>query len=270
MWNCVDVHHHVGGLSVGVAATETEWNGEKDVAARREMMRRYSVDAAALMPAFHFPRDEGAASVSRANDIVAQYQRLGGDQFPVSIGTVDPLMGRDAGLREMARIRDELGMRGIVWHHRFQNVYLSDDRMSPFIERAGEFGWPVFMHMFPESTMEAPWTLEKWVSRFPEVTFIALDSLMAFTQSRYLLSIGERYENVIFETAGSFPIGRLISEFVNKLGASRVIYGSDLYMSPPTYDAPWPLIEIRESDLTDQQKQEVLVENFRRIFGLGD
>jgi len=267
MWNCVDMHHHVGELSVGVGPTNVNWSSDEDIVARRDLMRRYDVDAAVLMPAFHFSRRDGSASVSRANDIVADYQR--GDQglFPVALGTVDPLMGEGAGLDEMHRMKEQLGMRGIVWHHRFQNVYMSDDRMHPFIRLAHEFGWPVFMHVFPESTMEAPWALEKWLREYPEVTFVALDSLMAFTQSRYLLSLGERYENVLFETAGSFGIGRLIREFVTKLGSERVVFGSDLYMSPPTYDVPFPLLEIREADLTADQKRDVLVGNFERLFG---
>ncbi|WP_205745652.1 amidohydrolase family protein [Egibacter rhizosphaerae] len=265
----MDIHHHVGTLDVGASADGAPWTMERDLEARLALMERYAVDAAALMPAFHFERREGPRSVSRANDRVAQYQRLGGaEQFPIALGTVDPLMGEDESVAEMRRMRDELGMAGVVWHHRFQNVYMSDERMDPLLRTAEAFGWPVFLHVFPESTMEAPWTLEKWLERFPGVTFVALDSLMAFTQSRYLLSLGHRYDNVLFETAGAFPVGRLIRSFVRELGAHRVIYGSDLYMSPPTYDSPSPLLEIRASDLTPVERHEVLVGDFLRLFEL--
>jgi predicted TIM-barrel fold metal-dependent hydrolase len=41
-------------------------------------------------------------------------------------------------------------------------------------------------------------------------------------------------------------------------------------MTPPTYDVPFSLLEIRESDLTSDQKNDVLVGNFERLFGLAE
>jgi len=267
MWNRVDIHHHVGELSVGGAVADKPWSLEADIDARRGLMRRFGVDAAVLMPAFQFSRARGTEDVSRVNDIIAEYQRLDVGSFPVALGTVDPLMGEKEGIKEMHRMKDRLGMRGIVWHHRFQNVYMSDERMRPYLGQARKFGWPVFMHLYAESTMESPWALEKWAREYPDVTFVALDSLMAFTQSRYLIALGARFENIVFETAGSFGIGRLIREFVLELGSDRVVFGSDLYMTPQTYDAPFSMLEIEYSDLSAKQKQDIFVGNFRRLFG---
>lgn len=268
---CFDIHHHVGSLALDDSASTAGTDPAADMAVRLRVMDRHEIDAAAVMPSLQFSRLQGAADTMAANDAAAAYRDANSERFPVAIGTVDPLTGPEACAREIDRAVNELGMAGLVWHHRFQGLFLSDQRMQPLLRQTSELGVPVFIHLFAESTMEAPWALEKWAERFPEQTFVGLDAFTSFTQSKYLLAIGRRCPNILFETAGAFPLGRIIQEFVAELGAQRVIFGSDLYVDPMTWDSPSSLLEIRMTEsISDDDKHAILVGNSRRLLGLPD
>lgn len=266
---CFDLHHHVGSLGLGNAAATSTGGLEADMTKRLAVMDRFEIDAAAVLPSLQFDRPRGIADTLAANNAAAAYRDANPTRFPAAIGTVDPLNGSEACAREISRVIHDLGMSGVTWHHRFQGLFLSDPRMEPLLEQTNDLGVPVFIHVFAESAMAPPWALEKWARRFPDQVFVALDALTSFTQSKTLLDVGRRCPNILFETAGTFPLGRIIQEFVAELGAHRVVFGSDLYVDPMTWDTPGPLFEIRLTDsLSEEEKQDVLVRNARRLLRL--
>lgn len=263
-----DIHQHVGLLSVSdrVEGGETSLDIDKDYRRRIEIMDRFGVSKGAIMPALQYERPNGQADTRRINELMAEYKRRYADRFPIAIGTVEPLHGEELGLAELERMKHELHLDGVVWHHRFQGVFMADRRMRPFLRKAEELGMPAFVHLFAESTMEAPWGLEVLADAFPGVTFIAIDAFSGYTQTRYMLSLGKRYRNVLFETAALFPLGRLIEEFVEQLGSERIVYGSDLYLDPLMYNVPHVLEEIRAAAITPQDRENILWNNACRLF----
>lgn len=268
-YGCLDLHHHVGMLAIGDDDLGGSPAGPAEVELRIAIMDRFGIDAAAVMPSLQYERPEGAQDMRAANDAAAAYRDAEPTRFPAAIGTVDPLVGTRSCLDELTRMSEELGLVGVTWHHRFQGLFAGDPRMEPLLARAAELGLTAYFHLFAESTMEAPWALEKWAERFPEHTFVALDAFTSFTQSRYLAAIGRRCPNIVFETAGTFPLGRVVQEFVAEFGAERVAFGSDLYTRPQTWDTPSTLLEIRAAEsISEADRQLILVENARRLLGL--
>lgn len=263
-----DVHQHAGLLSVSdrIEGGQPALDIDHDYRRRVQIMDRFGVTKGAIMPALQYERPNGQADTCRTNDLMAKYKRRYADRFPVAIGTVEPLHGEKLGIAELERMRHELGLDGVVWHHRFQGTFIADRRMRPFLKRAEELGLPAFIHLFAESTMEAPWGLESLADAFPGVTFVAIDAFSGHTQSRYMLSMGKRYPNILFETAALFPLGRLIEEFVATLGSERIIYGSDLYLDPLMYNVPHVLHEIRAAEISPQDRENILWNNAVRLF----
>jgi predicted TIM-barrel fold metal-dependent hydrolase len=61
---------------------------------------------------------------------------------------------------------------------------------------------------------------------------------------------------------------RYIEDFVRRHGSERLIFGTDLYVSPPTYHYPHVLHEILEAPtLSHADKQNILCDNAERLFG---
>jgi predicted TIM-barrel fold metal-dependent hydrolase len=74
---------------------------------------------------------------------------------------------------------------------------------------------------------------------------------------------------VVFETACVFPLGRILEEFVSRFGSERLVFGTDLYLSPPMYNHPHVLYEVLEApSLTEQDRHNIFWNTARRLFGL--
>ena len=262
-----DVHNHVGSLTFSSSPDGGEaFSVEEDYRRRVEMMDRFGITKAAVMPSLQYERPEGQRDTRRINDSIASYRRQYGARFPVAMGTVEPLHGEKNGLDELERIKIELGLDGVVWHHRQQGTYMADRRMRPFLRQAEALSLPAFVHLFAESALEASWGLEVLAEDFPGVTFVALGAFSGYTQTRYLLSIGKRFKYIMFETAGLFPLAPIIEEFVKTLGSERIIFGTDLYVNPLVYNVPQALYEIEASPITDIDKDNIFWNNACRLF----
>lgn len=262
-----DVHQHVGQLAVA----EEHGGSESDVEVRIEMMRTAGIDGGCLSPSLQYERAEGWRDTVRLNDKIAAYQTSNPALFPVAFGAVDLVAGVANAVSEAHRLADELGMAGINWHHRYQGLLADDRRMHPVLEVCAERDLVAAIHLFADSTMENPDALERLALAHPEVTFLALDALSGFAQSRALLGVLERCPNVLIDTAGCFGLARVIDGVVAEFGAERVLFGTDLYTTPRMWNYPVGLIEVGAStDLTAEQKAQITYGNAARLFQLTD
>lgn len=263
-----DVHHHFGGASFGGQASGS-WNIDEDCAARTRSMDHFGYRFAGLMPSLQYPRPNGHADTQQINNLMAEYRGRHRDRFPIAMGTVEPLFGVENGVAEIERLATELKLDAVVWHHRFQGCALVHSTMGPFLRKLAEHRLPAFVHIIAESGLEAPWGLEILAEQHPDVTFVALDAFSSGTNFRFLLGIAKRCPNVLVETAGLGGHGRPITDFVERFGSERVIFGTDLYLNPPSYYHSNSLYQVIEApSLTDQDKRNILWENARKLFKL--
>lgn len=266
-----DVHQHFGLVQIaeGPAIAEAAWDLGHDYQQRIAVMDRFGIAKCAISPTLQYERPKGQADTRRFNDLAAEYRRRYKGRFPIALGTVEPLHGEKEGLAELERMAGELKLDGVVWHHHFQGSSMVDRRMRPFLKKTAELGMPAFVHVMAESMLESAWQLELLAEAFPKVSFVALAGLTEFTQSRYMLSICKRLPNIYVETAALFSLGRLIEEFVEQIGSTRILFGSDLYLNPLTYEVPYVLLGIRESRLLlEKDKENILWNNAHRLFKL--
>ena len=266
-----DVHQHFGLVQIdeGPALEEAAWDLDRDYRQRIAVMDRFGIAKCAISPTLQYERPKGQADTRRFNDLAAEYRRRYKERFPVALGTVEPLHGEKEGLVELERMAGELKLDGVVWHHHFQGSSMVDRRMWPFLKKTAELRMPAFVHVMAESMLESAWQLEVLAGAFPEVTFVALAGLTEFTQIRYMLSICKRFPNIYVETAALFSLGRVLEEFVEQIGSTRILFGSDLYLNPLTYEVPYVLLGIRESRLLlERDKENIFWNNAHRLFKL--
>lgn len=258
-----DIHQHVPSakLAKGKAAFSADYE------MRVRFMDENGIGRAALMPSFDYVMPHGIEDTMRVNDQVAEYRSKYSDRFPIAIGTVEPRHG-EASLDEIDRIVKDLGLRGIVWHHKFQGITIDDGIMRLYLEKVATLDIPVFIHLFGEASTEAPWMLENLLDEFPQITFVALDGFSTLDRGRQLAAVARRHSNVIFDNALMLSYSRVGESFVKSVGSERLCFGSDLYFDTMFYRQVSWLHAIKEYVISEKDKHNIYAGNAVKLFRL--
>ncbi len=81
------------------------------------------------------------------NDGMAEYARLSKGRLTAL--AVIPPWGTAGALEELARCKDELGMKGIQLCAHYGNLYLDDTVFAPMFEKLNEYGMTAYVHHTP-------------------------------------------------------------------------------------------------------------------------
>ena len=263
----LDIHQHVGQLAVA----EEHAGSTSDAETRLAMMATAGIDTGCLSPSLQYERPDGWRDTVRLNDRMAAYQRAHAERFPLVMGAVDLVAGVANAVAEARRLGEELRFDGITWHHRYQGLMTDDRRMHAVLDVLAEHRMVAAIHLFADSTMENPDALERLALAHPEVTFIGMDALSGFAQSRAVLAMLERCPNVVVDTAGCFGLARVVDSIVAEVGVERVLFGTDLYTTPRMWNYPVGLLEVAAStDLTAEDKAAITYGNAARLFNLDE
>ncbi|GLY77995.1 amidohydrolase family protein [Actinoallomurus iriomotensis] len=266
----VDTHHHVGALSIGAAEERPTASVSRDhVDTHHAMLDRFGMTACAVMPGLQYERPYGIVNTREVNDAIAAYRKRS-PRFLAALGTVEPLHGLALCREELDRMVDELGLDGVVWHTRYQGVAVSDQRMHALIDEATARGLPCYVHMFAESNLEAPWMFADLARDHPDATIVALDAFSASTQIQYVMDLADRFDNILFDTAICFPLLRPLDTFVTRFGSERLMFGTDSYADPVSYNVPAVMEELLASEMDAEHLENVFWRTFCRVFPAAD
>jgi predicted TIM-barrel fold metal-dependent hydrolase len=264
-----DNHQHVGGIP-GVpghhATGVLDAQGiEKDYGVRIEVMQRLGIAQAMLMPGHSYPRPKGLADTRDVNDTLVRYRKRDPQRFPAIIGVVEPRYGED-GLEEIDRMH-ELGFQGVSWHHRQEGLALDHPVMFLFVERLAKHGMLPFIHCFPDGDFEGVWRLRHLAEGFPKLPFLCMDTATMPEAFEEAIRCAERNPNVHIDLT-SLNLGPdSVRRLVAAIGAERVILGTNLYSLTNPQDSP-EIDAVREAELSDAQREQILGGNARRLLGL--
>lgn len=262
----VDTHHHIGTLSIGAEEETTAAEDDRDpVETHHHMLDRFGMTACAVMPALQYERPYGIKNTREINSAIAAY-RDRSRRFLAALGTVEPLHGTALCREELDRMVGELHLDGVVWHTRYQGVAVSDRRMHQLVDEATSRGLPCYIHMFSESNLEAPWMFADLARNHPEATIVALDGFSASTQIYYVMDLADRFDNILFDTAICFPLLRPLDKFVARFGSERLMFGTDSYADPVSYNVPAVMEELLASDMDTEHLENIFWRTFCRIF----
>jgi predicted TIM-barrel fold metal-dependent hydrolase len=253
----LDIHHHLG------ADEETVFPE------RLRIMDRFGVDRAVLMP----PNTPSAdLPMALANDRVAAAVRDDPVRFPAGVARIDLAAGLDAGLAELHRAVGERGLRGAVWHHRFQGVFLDHPAMPELVRACGALGVPALIHVIEGSTLEAPWRLGSVLDSADGARVVALDPFSSWDRAGEMTALAARHENLWCDLGAlSAVVGNHIERFVDTVGPERLVLGTDLFMhagQSMTYQVPFAVLEVAHLRLDRATKRAILHDNAAALFGL--
>ena len=139
---------------------------------------------------------------------------------------------------------------------------LNDKRYIPAYELAREKGIPVLFHAWTAAEIRAAADI---AARFPTVPVILGHSGFVDPSDRAIaIDACRRQENLFCDTCISYTYDGALEDLVSRIGADRVLYGSDINF----YDNAFGLGRLALSRLPDKEKEQILGLNAKPIFGL--
>jgi predicted TIM-barrel fold metal-dependent hydrolase len=269
----LDVHHHVGNAFRALGGNlesapdlEAEEYAEREIASRLAIMEAGQVQQAIVIPGHGYERARGIVDTRAENDAIARYRDATPERFPAAVGIVEPRDGA-ASLEELDRAKNELGLAGISFHTRFQGVSLDSQWILKYVAHMASLGLVPVIHAMNETPEEALWKLAVLARTIPETPVLALDAFGSFEATRECSFIAEVAPNIVFDTSLSYNFD-FIEDFARNFGVERVVFGTDLYSTPVGRRISHLLPQIKESALSDIEKQLILAGNARRLFGI--
>lgn len=135
---------------------------------------------------------------------------------------------------------------------------------APMFEYAREHSLPVLSHSWAGDSHGGPSLLSKLAEAMPTVKFLFGHSASSWAMVDEACEEAKRRENVFLDLTGSQLLYMALETMVSRVGAERVLFGSDI----PFID-PRPAVgRILMSRLSDDEKRQILGLNAQRVFEL--
>jgi aminocarboxymuconate-semialdehyde decarboxylase len=158
-WPCL--RHETGGkamLSVGDKPFRALDNRSWDVTRRIADMDRDGVAMQILSPmpellSYWLDREDALTMGDHVNGAIAAMVAARPDRF-AGLGMV-PLQDPERAARELERLRDHFGLKGVEIGSNIGGVYLGDQKFRPFFAAAEALGMAVFVHALHPLASEA-------------------------------------------------------------------------------------------------------------------
>jgi predicted TIM-barrel fold metal-dependent hydrolase len=221
-----------------------------------ELAGRSGISTLCLLGRFYpYPDEKGIRAINNAT--IGMVRRHPGRLWGLCF--LNPLLPRGFLTEEIKRCLDA-GLSGVKLEY---EVNARDPRLDPIMEMIAERDAFVLHHSWYKTVGKVgsesdPSDIARLAERHPG-TRILMAHLTA-GGIRGVLDI-QNHANVSVDTSGSPPVSGLVEYAVEKLGASRVLFGSDF----PVRDFACQLGRIEGAALSDQDREMILWKNAARL-----
>lgn len=241
----VDVHTHLGiSHSTGVRATRETLLGA---------MEDFGIDAVMVMPQ---PTDPSALELH--DEIAEMIIDHPGRVFGIAL--LDPRMPEAEFSFHVARLLEDENFVALKLHTFGHNVS-PDDEVADKVFRAGrQHRRAVMIHTGLGGAHTLPGRIASVCRAYPDVPIVLCHAGFAAFWAE-ALTLAEEFDNVMLEP--SWSPGFAIGLMVERLGADRVMFGSD-HVS----NLPIELLKIANLELTINERSAILGGTAARVFRL--
>lgn len=213
-----------------------------------ELEKSVGIDKAILMPTPTL-RPDNAGMRNAAKHV---------DMF-LPCACVNPQLGKEA-VEEFEKAVKEWGFRGLKLMPPKHGYRIVDDIVYPLLQKATDLKVPVSIHSSQEQCHPAD--IGFMALEFPNVSFI-MDHMGYRYFVRQALLAAKHAPNLYLATT-AVPEPGFIKSAINKLGAERVVFGSNGPMMPPDLQ----LEVVRRVGLNPEDEALVLGGNAARLYGV--
>ena len=252
----IDIHAHFP-----LGREHCRWE-DLDLYVRRA--ERFGVDRICLSgDVVRYGFSPTARQVHQVNRWTLQAMSRRGERV-IGLCFINPAVGGDAVRREIDWAIGRHGFRGIKL---LVAVNCRSRKLNPVLAEAQRRGVPVLQHSSNSVLGRAapnestPADVADLAGRFPAVPLIMAHAGLARTEG---LAEVAPHRNGLVDTAGSQPARGILAEAVRRLGAARVVFGTDL----PIRDYASVLGRLEEMPLTGRQRRLILGLNAGRLLRL--
>jgi uncharacterized protein len=169
---------------------------------------------------------------------------------------INPHAKNAADLLEEAIV--DLRMKGLKIHQESVTAAAHHDSIIRLVKKAAEFNAPALFHSGDEA-LSLPQQFTKLAEAAPEATII-LAHMGGYHHTDDAIRVCEKYENLLVDTSAC-PYPDKIKEAIERLGAHRVLFGSD----GPGCNPKLELQKIKRLELSDNEERMVLHDNISSI-----
>jgi len=242
----IDVHSHVGRtVNSNVGQSVDDWIA---------LMHESGISQSVLSVAAGGVQAEGILDTRRANDTVAEALRSRPDLFPMGLASVEVRHGA-AGVAEVARAFDELGLRGLAFHATFEGFSVDSAAFDAVLAATNARRGLVLLHSTPDAKA-SPKAIATVAERYPHLVFIMGHPVFTEGQRAEAIEAVGSHSNVYLDVAYQDD-PETTALFVRELGAERVFFGSDA-----PFFAPLDVIRsIEAADITDADRERIFSTN---------
>jgi len=154
----------------------------------------------------------------------------------------------------------EKGFVGIKVHTIGHAINLLTKDADIIFETANELEVPVMVHTGLGQPFASPTHLCRYAENYPDLKIILAHAGFIFSAADALL-VAKNYKNIYLET--SWSTMEDIKLFIEKLGAEKVMFGTDL----PT-NVPIEFAKVNNMNLNDDQKNWFLCKTAEKVFNI--
>ncbi|MCB2173306.1 amidohydrolase family protein [archaeon] len=152
------------------------------------------------------------------------------------------------------------GFRGIKFHPRNEAFAINDEHIVfPIAELAAKLDLPILIHTGEPDTygFAQPTPVGDLADYFPDLNLII--GHMGKRLYEDAICVARWFDNIILDT--SFRSHKNIERAINRVGADRVIYGSDIPFGVPEIE----LLKIKVANISEEERRMVLGENMANL-----
>lgn len=205
------------------------------------------------------------SQVTSINDFIAEQCRQASrtEVAPILIGLAAMHPEFDNPQDELDRAI-ELGLVGVKFHNDFQKFDIDDERAIPLYKEIAKRGMPILFHAGDDRyEYTTPSRIAHVLELVPELTVIA--SHFGGYLRWHELDCLPVCDRLYFDTSSSlaFLDRDDAMRIIERFGTDRFMFGTDF----PMWDAKEELERFMKLPLSGSERDDILYNNFRRLFG---